>query len=62
MANEKALKNKVQLITYADALGGDLKALNTVLTRYFMDIFEGACTFCRLSPPPGTGVCAHDLF
>lgn len=53
MANENALKNKVQLITYADALGGDLKALNTVLTRHFMDIFEGGVHI--LPPFPSSG-------
>lgn len=53
MANEKALKNKVQLITYADALGGDLKALNAVLTKYFMDIFEGGVHI--LPPFPSSG-------
>ncbi len=63
MANEKALKNKVQLITYADSLGGSLKALNAVLTGYFMDIFEGGVHI--LPPFPllrGQGGCAHDLF
>ena len=53
MANEKALKNKVQLITYADSLGGSLKALNAVLTGYFMDIFEGGVHI--LPPFPSSG-------
>lgn len=48
-----ALKNKVQLITYADSLGGDLKALNTVLNRYFPDIFEGGVHI--LPPFPSSG-------
>ena len=30
-----AVKNKVQLITYPDSLGGDLKTLDNVLTKYF---------------------------
>ena len=29
-----AVKNKVQLITYPDSLGGDLKTLNNVLTKW----------------------------
>lgn len=48
-----ALQNKVQLITYADSLGGDLKKLNTVLTKYFLDIFEGGVHI--LPPFPSSG-------
>ena len=33
-----AVKNKVQLITYPDSLGGDLKTLDNVLTKYFPNI------------------------
>ena len=36
-----AVKNKVQLITYPDSLGGDLKTLNNVLTKYFPKTFKG---------------------
>ena len=36
-----AVKNKVQLITYPDSLGGDLKTLNNVLTKYFPKTFNG---------------------
>lgn len=48
-----AVKNKVQLITYPDSLGGDLKALNQVLTHYFEDIFEGGIHI--LPPFPSSG-------
>ena len=36
-----AIKNKVQLITYPDSLGGDLKSLYHVLETYFSDIIQG---------------------
>ena len=48
-----ALKNKVQLITYPNSLGGDLKALNTVLCKYFSDIFKGGVHI--LPPFPSSG-------
>jgi sucrose phosphorylase len=48
-----AVKNKVQLITYPDSLGGDLKTLNTVLLKYFSDIFEGGIHI--LPPFPSSG-------
>lgn len=48
-----AIKNKVQLITYADSMGGDLKKLNEILTKYFLDIFEGGIHI--LPPFPSTG-------
>jgi sucrose 6(F)-phosphate phosphorylase len=35
------VKNKLQLITYANSLGGDLANLNTLLNRHFADIFAG---------------------
>ncbi len=35
------IKNKVQLITYPDSMGGDLSALNRLFTKYFIDLFEG---------------------
>ena len=48
-----AIKNKVQLITYPDSLGGDLKSLNQVLANYFEDIFEGGIHI--LPPFPSSG-------
>ncbi len=36
-----AVKNKVQLITYPDSLGGDLKELKQVLDFYLPDVFQG---------------------
>ncbi|OPJ62538.1 sucrose phosphorylase [Clostridium oryzae] len=48
-----ALKNKVQLITYPDSLGGDLKSLNNVLNKYFADVFEGGVHI--LPPFPSSG-------
>jgi len=47
------VKNKVQLITYPDSLGGDLKTLNHVLLKYFQDIFEGGIHI--LPPFPSSG-------
>lgn len=48
-----AIKNKVQLITYPDSLGGDLKTLNRVLLKYFKDIFKGGVHI--LPPFPSSG-------
>ncbi|MTK52981.1 sucrose phosphorylase [Paludibacter sp.] len=48
-----AVKNKVQLITYPDSLGGNLKALNRILQKYFVDIFEGGIHI--LPPFPSSG-------
>lgn len=48
-----ALKNQVQLITYPDSLGGDLKALNQVMTEHFSDIFKGGVHI--LPPFPSSG-------
>ncbi len=36
-----AVKNQVQLITYPDSLGGDLKTLHNVLETHFRNIFKG---------------------
>lgn len=47
------VKNKVQLITYADSLGGDLKTLNSVLLKYFPDICSGGVHI--LPPFPSSG-------
>jgi sucrose 6(F)-phosphate phosphorylase len=46
-------KNKVQLITYPDSLGRDLKTLNFVLDNYFKDLFPGGIHI--LPPYPSTG-------
>lgn len=48
-----AVKNQVQLITYPDSLGGDLKALNNILMKYFSDIFKGGIHI--LPPFPSSG-------
>jgi sucrose phosphorylase len=45
--------NKVQLITYPDSLGGDLKKLGKVLDRYFPNTFEGGIHI--LPPFPSSG-------
>ena len=47
------VKNKVQLITYADSLGGDLKTLDNVLTKYFKNKFKGGIHI--LPPFPSSG-------
>ncbi|MFX3624363.1 MAG: sucrose phosphorylase [Ectobacillus sp.] len=48
-----AVKNQVQLITYPDSLGGDLKSLNHVLSNHFSDIFKGGVHI--LPPFPSSG-------
>ncbi len=48
-----AVKNKVQLITYPDSMGGNLKTLNKVLTEYFTDTFSGGIHI--LPPFPSSG-------
>ncbi len=47
------VKNKVQLITYPDSLGGDLKRLGQVLDQYFPNTFEGGIHI--LPPFPSSG-------
>lgn len=47
------VKNKVQLITYPDSLGGNLKTLNSVMLKYFSDIFRGGVHI--LPPFPSSG-------
>jgi sucrose 6(F)-phosphate phosphorylase len=47
------VKNQVQLITYPDSLGGDLKSLNHVLLEHFSDIFMGGVHI--LPPFPSSG-------
>ena len=48
-----AVKNKVQLITYPDSLGGDIKTLGKVLETYFDGIFQGGIHI--LPPFPSSG-------
>jgi sucrose phosphorylase len=45
--------NQVQLITYPDSLGGDLKTLDYVLEKYFLGIFTGGIHI--LPPFPSSG-------
>ncbi|WP_138416239.1 sucrose phosphorylase [Aquibacillus sediminis] len=47
------LKNQVQLITYPDSIGGNLKTLNNVLHNHFSDIFKGGVHI--LPPFPSSG-------
>lgn len=47
------VKNQVQLITYPDSLGGNLKTLHQVLTTHFADIFKGGVHI--LPPFPSSG-------
>jgi sucrose phosphorylase len=47
------VKNKVQLITYPDSLGGDLQKLGQVLDQYFPNTFEGGIHI--LPPFPSSG-------
>ena len=57
------VKNQVQLITYPDLLGGNLKMLHEVLDKYFSDIFKGGIHI--LPPFPSSGdqwLCALNLF
>ena len=48
-----SIKNKVQLITYPDSLGGNLKVLKELLIKYFADIFKGGVHI--LPPFPSSG-------
>ena len=47
------VKNQVQLITYPDSLGGDLKQLNFILEKYFPGLFSGGIHI--LPPFPSSG-------
>ena len=47
------VKNQVQLITYPDSLGGDLKSLQFVLEKYFPGLFDGGIHI--LPPYPSSG-------
>ncbi len=53
MGIERKVNNQVQLITYPDSLGGDLKSLNDVLETYFPDLFTGGIHI--LPPFPSSG-------
>jgi sucrose phosphorylase len=46
-------KNQVQLITYPDSLGGNLRALRDVLKKHFYDLFKGGIHI--LPPFPSSG-------
>jgi len=48
-----AVKNKVQLITYPDSLGGNLKTLEKTLDTHFKGLFEGGVHI--LPPYPSSG-------
>jgi sucrose 6(F)-phosphate phosphorylase len=48
-----AVKNQVQLITYPDSLGGDLKTLYQLLVKHFSDVFKGGVHI--LPPFPSSG-------
>ena len=47
------IKNKVQLITYPDSLGGNLTTLNQLLLQHFSEVFTGGIHI--LPPFPSTG-------
>lgn len=47
------VKNQVQLITYPDSLGGDLKSLHHILNEYFPNVFKGGLHI--LPPFPSSG-------
>jgi sucrose 6(F)-phosphate phosphorylase len=47
------IKNKVQLITYPDSLGGSLRGLDEALSRFFPDMFQGGIHI--LPPFPSSG-------
>jgi len=47
------VKNQVQLITYPDSLGGDLRSMHFVLDKYFPDLFVGGIHI--LPPFPSSG-------
>lgn len=53
------VKNKVQLITYPDSLGGNLKALKSNLDTYFPNLFEGGIHILPPYPLQGTVVLHH---
>ena len=48
-----SIKNQVQLITYPDSLGGNLRTLDELLLKHFSDIFKGGIHI--LPPFPSSG-------
>ncbi|MBW8351384.1 sucrose phosphorylase [Bacillus sp. IITD106] len=48
-----SIKNQVQLITYPDSMGGDLRTLNHLLFKFFSDVFKGGVHI--LPPYPSSG-------
>jgi sucrose phosphorylase len=48
-----SIKNQVQLITYPDSLGGNLRTLDELLLKHFTDIFKGGIHI--LPPFPSSG-------
>ena len=48
-----AVRNQVQLITYPDSLGGNLRALDQALSRHFPGLFQGGVHI--LPPFPSSG-------
>ncbi|MRH43605.1 sucrose phosphorylase [Aquibacillus halophilus] len=48
-----AVKNQVQLITYPDSLGGNLKSLNEIMSNQLYDLFKGGVHI--LPPFPSSG-------
>lgn len=48
-----SVKNKVQLITYPDSMGGNIKILHKVLKKHFAGIFQGGIHL--LPPYPSSG-------
>ncbi|MCP4540773.1 MAG: sucrose phosphorylase [Chloroflexi bacterium] len=48
-----SIKNQVQLITYPDSLGGDLKTLYELVSKHLADIFKGGIHI--LPPFPSSG-------
>ncbi len=50
---KNTVKNKVQLITYPDSLGGTLSALHDVVTEHFSDVVTGGMHI--LPPFPSSG-------
>jgi sucrose phosphorylase len=53
LRNKMIIQNQVQLITYPDSLGGNLKNLDFVLEKYFPDLFVGGIHI--LPPFPSSG-------
>ncbi len=53
MKRTMGVKNRVQLVTYPDSLGGSLKGLDQVIRNYFPGIFSGGIHI--LPPFPSSG-------